>query len=221
MVACSWCCCVCAFVFLLSCRSLSMAMLHIKVSFKSFVYNAVASHRYYEFCVKRIKLKMLFRVIGWNLEKKNKYSHCDNNNQMNRKKGEKNRKRKTTQHLRHKWNNMYTQKPKWLFHTRFDVSEQCIRTSPIVLTDQLLNATANDLILRFTLNTKYLHFNLCDTTADVHTRKNMKATRKKSAHHLLLASTITSPNRKCHSTRISFNLFASRKFTTCTIRKQR
>lgn len=156
-----------------------MAMLHIKVSFKSFEYNAVASHRYDEFCVKRIKLKMLFRVIGWNLEKKNKYSHCDNNNQMNREK-EKKREKRHNIYVTNEIICIHTEKPKWLFHTRFDVSEQCIRTNPIVLTDQLLNATANDLILRCTFNTKYVHFNLCDTTADVHTRKNMKTTQKKS-----------------------------------------
>lgn len=46
----------------------------------------------------------------------------------------------------------------WLFRTRFDVLEHRIQTNPIVLTDQRLNTTANDLILRRTYQIKYMHF---------------------------------------------------------------
>lgn len=53
---------------------------------------------------------------------------------------------------------MHTHKPIWLFRTRFDVLEHRILTNPIVLTDQRLNTTANDLILRHTYQIKYMNF---------------------------------------------------------------
>lgn len=73
---------------------------------------------------------------------------------------------------------------------------------------------AKEIILCCTLKIKSAFFGRERTTANECVRgKKMKTVPNIGFHWIFYCI----PNAKCHSTRITFNLFASRKFTTCTI----